>query len=177
MKKYILILPVILVALYALQQYHARSLAGARKVAVQAIVEAQKAFEYADSVEAVAQAHIARVDTIVVRRAVAQPERARVVAAAPDTCAPAIAALQAEVADADSIAAGYKAAFEEEKRAAAALASAGHTVVDAADDLVDASGGFWQDILPTVGFGVAAVYDPMQGRLAAGPGITLSWEF
>ncbi|MCC2626383.1 MAG: hypothetical protein K0S14_33 [Thermomicrobiales bacterium] len=177
MKRFLPLIPVLLLALYGLQQFHARSLAGARKVAIEAVIAAQDAFDYADSVEAVALAHIARVDTVVIRRAAAQPQRDSVVAAAPDTCGPAIAALQAEVADADSIAAGWQSAYEEEKKAAAALDAAGHTVVDAADDLVDASGGFWQDIIPTVGFGVAAVYDPMLGRLAAGPGITLSWEF
>jgi hypothetical protein len=177
MRRYILIIPVIILALYALQQYHARTLAGARQVAAAAVVEAQKAFDYADSVEAIAATHKLRVDTLVLYRREAQPARDSIVAAAPDTCAPAIAALQAEVADADSIAAGFQAAYEEEKKASARLRSAAETVVEATDKLVRKTGGFWHDITPKVGFGVAAIYDPMQGRVAAGPGITLSWEF
>lgn len=166
-----------LLAFFYVQRLHNAELAGARTVAVQAIAAAQEAFDYADSVEAVAQAHVARVDTIVIRRAAAQPVRDSIVVAAPDTCGPAIAALQADVADADSIAAGYKAAFEEEKIAAARLRASGENVVEAAGDLVNETGGFWRSITPKVGFGAAAGVDPTEQDFDTVIGITLSWEF
>ena len=177
MKKYLLFIPLILLTLYGVQQYTQRQLAGARAVAAGAVRTANEALDYADSVEAAAQAHVARVDTLIVYRRAAQPQRDSVVAAAPDTCGPAIAALQAEVADADSIAAGWKSAFEEEQRAAARLRAGTETVVDATDKLVKASGGFWKAITPKVGFGGAVGYDPIENDADTVIGITLSWEF
>jgi hypothetical protein len=162
---------------FAAQKYHNAQLAGARRVASDAIVEAQAAFDYADSVEAQAEVRVNAAEARAARRAVAAPARAAIVEAAPDTCDAAIAALQAEVAEADSTAADYKAAFEDEKQAAARLRAGAETVVEATDDLVKASGGFWKSITPKFGIGAAAIYDPIQGRVAAGPGITLTWSF
>ena len=161
----------------AAQKYVARTLTAERALTVSAIRAANEAIEYADSVEAAAQAHVARVDTLIVYRRAAQPQRDSVVAAAPDTCAPAIAALKAELADADSIASGWKSAFEDEQRAAARLRVGTATVTEAADKLVKASGGFWKDIIPEVGFGVAAGIDPTEADFDTVIGITLSWDY
>jgi hypothetical protein len=163
MNRYLLVIPVILLALYGAQQYHSRTLAGARKVAAGAVRTAQEALDSARVWEE-------RAKVAEARRKAAAPARAIVVAAAPDTCAPAIAALEADKAD-------LLEELDAQKQAAALLRPATVELTEATTALVKSTGGFWKAITPSIGVGVAAIYDPFQGRPAIGPGITLSWEF
>lgn len=170
---------ILLVALlYAAQQFHVRSLEGERAKTTTAIAGAREAMKTSLVLQARAQAAEARAQAAEARRKAAAPARQAVVAAAPDTCGPAIAALEGERDDALDQVTHLKEALDAQKQATGVLTPAVETVAEAAEDLVDASGGsFWRDIIPDVGFGVAAGVSPLTRRADVIIGPTLHWEF
>jgi multidrug efflux pump subunit AcrA (membrane-fusion protein) len=164
--------------LFAAQKYHARTLSGERAKTTQAVDDAKTALKRAEAAEIAALDAELRAKAAESRRAAQAPHRAAIVAAAPDTCAPAIDALQGELADADSTIAGLSDALEEQKRATATLKPATKAVVDAAEDLVAITGGsFLQDLIPEVGFGITAGVSPLTRRADVVVGVGLNWDF
>jgi hypothetical protein len=159
------------------QKYHNATLAGARQVAAQAVVAAQEAIDSALVWEARAKAAEQRARAAQARRQAAEPQTAVLIAESPEACKPAIEALQAGIADAVAEAKHWQEAFEEQKQATAALTPAIEDLTEAADNLVDKSGGFWRDITPKIGVGAAAGISPISGRFDVIIGPTLNWSF
>lgn len=168
---------VILGALYGAQRYHSRSLEHERARVNVAVAATQHALKIAaDNQRRAAQAQHAADSIAAVRRQRA-PARAAVVAAAPDTCRPAIAALEAEKAELKDENSRLRSAFDDQKKATAALTPTTKELAEAAHDLSRKSGGsFWRDITPKLGVG-ATVGLSTTGGVAAVVGPTLHWDF
>ncbi len=177
MKRYLLIIPVVIAVLFGLQKFHTRSLEQERGRVNVAVAATQHALKIAADQQQAAAWAMYRADSIAAARAAVAPKRAAVVRAAPDTCAPAIAALEADKADLQAENRNLRNAFDEQKQATAVLTPPAKELADAAHDLSRKSGGsFWRDITPNVGFGIAAGVSTSGGfAVVAGP--TLSWSF
>jgi hypothetical protein len=148
-----------------------------RAVTMAAVVFAREALVYADSADARASFAVIRADSIEHARKVLAPARAKIVAAAPDTCAPAIAALEAENTDLTAELAERKIAYDEQKAATVALRPATEKLADASTDLVKATQpSFFVRFLPDIGVGAAVGISAIDRRPDAVIGITLSWE-
>lgn len=164
--------------LYATQHHNDRSLAAAKAETKVAIAATQHALEIASAQQQAAAWAEHRADSIAKVRAVAAPKRAAVVAAAPDTCKPAIAALEADKASLTAEVAEARSALDAQKQAAGALKPAAQNLTQAATKLEKKSGGsFWKDITPKLGFGGAAGIDPIDHSFHPVIGVTLSWSF
>lgn len=175
-----------------LQFHHNQDLAAARAETEYAVAVAKVALAYGDSMSSIAAEASAaaaeqayQADAAERARKAAAPARAKIVAAAPDTCRPAIAALTAERDEAVAEAAGWHQAYQEQLRATAALQSAQDSLrpatehlANAATTLVKKSGeSFWHRITPQFGIGGTVGIDPTTGKLAKAIGPTLTWHF
>lgn len=133
--------------------------------------------ERADSAEARATALANRVlarDTVFVRE---RAEARDIAAAAPDTCAPVVAAYERVLAIADSSKNDALAAFEAEREATAALRIARDAAVASRDTLrttLDSRPGPRLPFIPRLGAGLFAGVCA-DGRACVGAGVTLSW--
>lgn len=131
----------------------------------------------ADSAEARATALANRVlarDTVFVRE---RAEARDIAAAAPDTCAPVVAAYERVLAIADSSKNDALAAFEAEREAAARLRIARDAAIASRDTLrttLDSRPGPHLPFIPRLGAGLFAGVCS-DGRACVGAGVTLSW--
>jgi hypothetical protein len=177
-RKYLLIIPVVLAVIFGFQKLHTRSLEQERAKVEVAVEATQHALKVAQAHQHRAADAEERADNIAAARRQRAPARAAVVEAAPDTCAPAIAALEADAREADAEIIDLRIALDEQKRGTAVLTPAAIALTDAAANLADASGGsFLQDLIPDVGIGVTAGISPITRRADVIIGPTLSWDF
>ena len=131
----------------------------------------------ADSAEARATALANRVlarDTVFVRE---RAEARDIAAAAPDTCAPVVAAYERVLATSDSAKTDAMAAYAAEREATARLRSALGGAMASIDTLrvtLDSRPGPHLPFIPRLGVGVFAGICA-DGRACVGAGVTLSW--
>ncbi len=167
----------ILVGLWLTFQ-HNQELAESKAETMYYVAVAKAVLHYADSVSAQAAVTAAHATAIEHERQIKAPARAKIVAQAPDTCKPAIAALTADRDEARESAAGWKQSYEKQVAATQALQPATEHLVDASTNLAKHSGeSFLQRITPDLGFGAAAGISAVDRRPDAVIGVTLSWRF
>ena len=133
--------------------------------------------ERADNEQARADSLAGRVlarDTVFVRE---RAEARDIAAAAPDTCAPVVAAYERVLATADSSKKDALSAFEAEREATAALRVARDAALASRDTLqttLDSRPGPHLPFIPRLGAGLFAGVCA-DGRACVGAGVTLSW--
>ena len=147
----------------------------------------QKAISYADSATAIADSAVKRAEATAARRVAQAPAVAKIVAAAPDTCAPVIAALEGARDLAVETADAWKQAYDSTAAAAARLKAAGEVVVPAvqaqtevSEHLADASRpGFFARLVPKVGVNATIGVDPLKPEEGVKKvvGVGVSWSF
>lgn len=155
-----------------------------------AVLYAQTQTEVADSAKHAADAANARAARAETKLAQRKVTYAAAVLAAPDTCAPVIAAADSALAAADSAIAekgvaydSLTVAFDAQKRATASLDSGLVKLVPATENLIAATRKSWLlKLLPTVDFhiGVDAGLDVFhKGKPWAyvGPSVSIGWTF
>lgn len=148
-----------------------------RAVAMSAVRAWNDESERADSAEARATYAEARADSIKRVRILAAPARAAIVAAAPDTCKPAIAALTAERDEAVVEAGQRQSALDAQKQATAILRPAGDALAGATSQLAKAAKpSFLSHLIPSIGIGGAAGLSVIDRRPDALIGVTFSWR-
>jgi hypothetical protein len=161
------------------QHSHNQQLAEARAETYVAVEAYQEARQQALAAEILAATAQSRADSIEQARVVAAPRVAAIVKAAPDTCKPVIAALQGQLAQAESELQARKDAFTEQKQATAILAPAADRVADAATNLANKSKpSFWSKVKPDVGLGATIGLDPEHPTdgVKKVVGVTVSWK-
>lgn len=174
------------------QHRHAGELEQARtEVAVanhqadQAIDVMQAAISYAQTADSIADAVVARAEAAEARRKAQAPAVATIVAQAPDTCAPVIAALEGARELAIETADAWKQAYDTTLAANARLQAAAGPLVDASKGQTEASEhlsdvsrpSFFQRILPKVGVGVTTGIDPIDRSFHVVVGPSAHWSF
>lgn len=149
-----------------------------RATAEAAVYVMHEALGRADSLTIVAAEANARADSLESVRVVSKPAVARIVATAPDTCGPVIAALTAQLAQAEAEAATRDTAYQQQKAATAALQPPAVHLADATAGLVKATRpSFLSRLVPTFGVGGAAGISALDRKPDAVIGVTVSWRF
>ena len=150
-----------------------------------AIAVMQTAISYADSAVIAADSAVARANAQAAKQARQAPRVATIVAQAPDTCKPVIAALQGQLATSQAESESWHDAYDEQKAATGRLQAAAGPLVDASQaqsaagqHLSDASKpSFLGRILPDVGVGAVAGVDPFDHSFHVVVGPSLHWSF
>jgi hypothetical protein len=146
-----------------------------------------RAISYADSVQALADSAEARANLAAAKQRAQAPRVAAIVAAAPDTCQPAIQALQGQLASSQAESESWHDAYDEQKAATARLEAAAGPLVDASQAQTDASQhlskaskpSFLGRLVPKVGVNATIGVDPLQPEegIKKVVGVGVSWSF